>query len=152
MNYTGLALIVLGIGLMVAEAFMPAFGALGIGGVICFVLGSIMLIDTDIPEFELSPVLIGAVALINGALFLIVLSFAARAWRRAPASGIEAMAGTSGKVVEWSDGRGRVLAHGEIWSAVGPKRLEADSIVEIERVEGLTLHIRPRASELAGDM
>ncbi|MGI9420912.1 MAG: NfeD family protein [Geminicoccaceae bacterium] len=42
-----------------------------------------------------------------------------------------------------------MLAHGEIWSAVGPKRLEADSIVEIERVEGLTLHIRPRASESA---
>ncbi len=146
-NYTGLALIVLGIGLMVAEAFLPAFGALGIGGVICFVLGSIMLIDTDIPEFELSPVLIGAVALVNGGLFLIVLSFAARAWRKAPVSGIESMTGLNGKVVEWSGGRGRVLAHGEIWSAVGPERIEPDSAVKIERVDGLTLHVRPADPE-----
>ena len=146
-NYTGLALIALGIGLMVAEAFVPAFGVLGIGGVVCFVLGSIMLIDTDIPEFELSPVLIGAVALVNGGLFLIVLSFAARAWRRAPVSGIEAMAGLTGKVVEWKDGRGRVLAHGEIWSAVGPPTIEPDSSVEIEQVDGLTLHVRPRTSK-----
>ena len=151
-NYTGLALIVLGIGLMVAEAFVPAFGALGIGGIICFVLGSIMLIDTDIPEFELSPALIGAVALVNGALFLIILSFAARAWRRAPVSGIEAMAGLTGKVVDWKDGRGRVLAHGEIWSAVGPRTIEPDSSVEIESVDGLTLHVRPRASEPAREM
>ena len=148
-NYAGLALIALGIALMVTEAFVPAFGALGIGGIACFVLGSIMLIDTDIPEFELSPVLIGTVALINGGLFLIVLSFAARAWRKAPVSGIEAMTGLTGKVVEWRDGRGRVLARGEIWSAVGPKMIEPDSTVDIERVNGLTLQVRPRASEPA---
>ena len=148
-NYAGLALIALGIALMVTEAFVPAFGAFGIGGIACFVLGSIMLIDTDIPEFELSPVLIGTVALINGGLFLIVLSFAARAWRKAPVSGIEAMTGLTGKVVEWRNGRGRVLAHGEIWSAVGPKMIEPDSAVEIEQVDGLTLHVRPRASEKA---
>ena len=148
-NYAGLALIALGIALMVTEAFVPAFGAMGIGGIVCFVLGSIMLIDTDIPEFELSPVLIGTVALINGALFLIVLSFAARAWRRAPVSGIEAMTGLTGKVVEWRDGRGRVLAHGEVWSAVGPERIEPESAVEIESVDGLILHVRPLASEPA---
>jgi membrane-bound serine protease (ClpP class) len=82
-------------------------------------------------------------------LFLIVLSFAARAWRKAPVSGIEAMTGLTGKVVEWRDGRGRVLAHGEIWSAVGPKMIEPDSTVDIERVNGLTLQVRPRASEPA---
>jgi membrane-bound serine protease (ClpP class) len=59
------------------------------------------------------------------------------------------MSGLDGKVVEWSDGRGRVLAHGEIWSAVGPKAIEPDSTVEIERVDGLTLHVRSRASEPA---
>ena len=148
-NYAGLALLALGIALMVTEAFVLAFGALGIGGIVCFVLGSIMLIDTDIPEFELSPVLIGTVALVNGGLFLIVLSFAARAWRKAPVSGIEAMTGLTGKVVEWRNGRGRVLAHGEIWSAVGPEMIEPDSTVDIERVEGLTLHVRPRAPEPA---
>ena len=146
-NYAGLALIALGTALMITEALVPAFGALGIGGIACFVLGSIMLIDTDIPEFELSPVLIGTVALVNGGLFLIVLSFAARAWRKAPVSGIEAMTGLTGKVVEWRNGRGRVLAHGEIWSAVGPEMIEPDSTVDIERVEGLTLHVRPRAAE-----
>jgi membrane-bound serine protease (ClpP class) len=80
---------------------------------------------------------------------LIILSFAAQAWRRAPVSGIEAMAGLTGKVVDWRDGRGRVLAHGEIWSAVGPQTIEPDSSVEIESVDGLTLHVRPRASKPA---
>lgn len=145
-NFTGLALMGLGIALMIAEAFVPAFGALGIGGIACFVLGSIMLIDTDLPEFSLSPVLIGAVALVNAGLFLIVLSFAARAWRRPAASGIEAMTGLSGKVIDWHDGSGRVLAHGEMWSAVGPRAIEKGSAVEIERVEGLTLHVRPSAT------
>jgi membrane-bound serine protease (ClpP class) len=146
-NYAGLALIALGIGLMIAEALVPAFGAMGLGGIVCFVLGSIMLIDTDIPEFKLSPVLIGAVALVNGGLFLIVLSFAVRAWRRSPVSGIEAMAGLTGKVIEWNEGRGRVLTHGEVWSAVGPQAIDPESSVEIEHVDGLTLHVRPRTSK-----
>jgi membrane-bound serine protease (ClpP class) len=106
-----------------------------------------MLIDTDVPEFSVSPVLIGALALINGGLFLIVLSFAARAWRRAPVSGLEAMIGAAGEVVEWRDGQGRVRAHGEIWSAVGPKTIEPKSAVKIERIDGLTLHVRPSASD-----
>ena len=148
-NYAGLALIALGIGLMVAEALVPAFGALGIGGIVCFVLGSIMLIDVDVPGFRLSPVLVGTVSLTTAALFFIVLSLAVRAWRRPVVSGTQAMIGTTGRVVRWKAGQGHVMAHGEIWSATGAARLSVGEKVEIEGVDGLTLRVaaRPSGSE-----
>src|SRR6185436_9183145 len=69
-NYAGLALILLGVGLMVAEAFVPAYGSLGVGGVTAFVVGSVMLIDTDVPGYGLPLPLIFGVAAAS-ALFLI---------------------------------------------------------------------------------
>ena len=67
-NYAGLALIALGIGLMIAEVFAPSFGALGIGGVAAFVIGSVILIDSDVPGFQISRTLIGAVATVGAGL------------------------------------------------------------------------------------
>ena len=146
-NFAGLALVVLGLSLMVAEAFVPAFGALGIGGIVCLFLGSIMLFDMDVPGFRLSPVLAGTVSLVTGGLFLIVLSLAVRAWRRPAASGVEALVGRSGRVIRWDNGRGDVLAHGEVWAAVGTTELETGADVVIEKVDGLTLHVAPTSSE-----
>ena len=59
-NYAGLALMILGLALMVSEAFVAGFGVLGLGGVVAFVIGSVMLLDVDVPGFEISPVLIGS--------------------------------------------------------------------------------------------
>ena len=63
MNYAGLGLIVLGIALMIAEAFAPSFGVLGVGGVLAFVIGSIILMDTEAPGFQIARPLIGGMAL-----------------------------------------------------------------------------------------
>ena len=74
-NYAGLALILLGVALMAAEAFAPSFGVLGIGGVIAFVIGSIMLMDTDVPGFQVYWPLVGGVATGSALLFLTVVYF-----------------------------------------------------------------------------
>ena len=140
-NYAGLALIALGLALMAAEAFVPSFGVFGIGGVVAFIIGSIMLIDSDVPELEISPVLIGTVSLATGALFLFVLTFAVRAWRRPAVSGNAAMLGETARVLRWQDGAGTVLAHGETWAAVGDAGLARDDRVLVKQIDGLTVTV-----------
>lgn len=136
-NYAGFALIGLGIVLMISEAFIPAFGILGIGGIISFLLGSIMLIDSDVPEFSISPILIGTVAVTTAGLFLFVISFAVRAWRRPAVSGNAAMLGTTARVLEWQDKTGKVNTHGEVWSAIGPPNTQPGDAVKIDAIKGL---------------
>src|SRR5258705_9553590 len=77
-NYAGLALIALGVGLMVAEHFVPGFGILGMGGITAFVIGSVMLIDTDAPGYHIPWQLIAAVAVASAAFLFLVLHFALR--------------------------------------------------------------------------
>jgi membrane-bound serine protease (ClpP class) len=142
-NYAGLGLILLGISFMVAEAFVPAFGALGIGGVIAFVIGSLMLFDVEAPGFGISRPLIFGVAASSSALFTLVLTLAVKARRRPVVSGAEEMIGSLGRVTDWRDGRGRVQAHGEIWQAHGPVPLEPGAAVRVTALEGLTLVVEP---------
>ncbi|NVJ70823.1 MAG: nodulation protein NfeD, partial [Alphaproteobacteria bacterium] len=145
-NYAGLALMGIGIGLMIAEAFVPAFGALGIGGLISFVIGSIMLIDSDIPELSLSPVLIGTVSLMTAGIFLFVLTFAVKAWRRPAVSGNDAMVGDMAEILSWKGGAGTVRAHGEVWQAEGPAKAKRGEQLLIEKIKGLTLVLTASAS------
>src|SRR5690606_31013039 len=87
-NYAGLALILLGVAFMAAEAFLPAFGALGVGGLVAFVLGSIMLIDdTNLPEFAIPYGLIAGVAVASAAFLILVLGMFTRQRKRAVVSG-----------------------------------------------------------------
>lgn len=139
LNYAGLALMALGVALMVTEAFVPAFGALGIGGAVCFALGSIFLIDTDMPGFEISPILIGTVSLATAAIFVLVLTFAARAWRQPVVSGVHEMIGAPARVIAWSGDTGEVSARGEVWAATGETGLTPGTALEIRAVRGLTL-------------
>jgi membrane-bound serine protease (ClpP class) len=143
-NYAGLALILLGVALMAAEAFAPSFGVLGVGGVVAFVIGSIMLMDTDVPGFQVYWPLVGGVAAGSALLFLTFVYFMMRARQRAVVSGAEEMEGASGQVVDWTDGQGRVRTHGEVWKArseIGA--LEAGTPVRVRQVEGLTLVVEP---------
>ncbi|MCG8427481.1 MAG: nodulation protein NfeD, partial [Chromatiales bacterium] len=90
-NYAGVALIILGVALMVAEAFMPSFGALGVGGMVSFVFGSLILIDTDQPGYGISLTRIGALSLSSAFLLMFVLGFAMRSHQRPVVSGKEEM-------------------------------------------------------------
>lgn len=142
-SYAGMGLIALGIGLMTAEAFAPSFGILGIGGAIAFILGAMILIDTDLPAFEISWPVIGGVVAVSLGFSLIVLRLAWRAQRRKVVTGIEQMIGAPGRVLQWSGGKGHVAEHGERWAAVGPDDLEPGSGIRVMRLEGLTLTVAP---------
>jgi len=142
-NYAGLALIGLGFALMIAEVFAPSFGALGIGGLIALVLGSLLLMNTDVPGFGVSPILIGTVALASGALFLATAAFAMKAWRRPVVTGPEAMIGAPGEVVSWRQDRGRVRVRGENWAARGPAHLKTGARIRVTNRHGLVLDVEP---------
>jgi membrane-bound serine protease (ClpP class) len=140
-NYAGLALIALGIGMMVGEMLMPSFGALGIGGVIAFVVGSIMLMDTDAPGFGISWQLVGGLALAASASLLLLMAMLARSHRGPVITGQEEMLGSRAKVIDWQGGAGRVRVHGEIWRARGPADLAANQEVRVIAIDGLTLEV-----------
>ncbi len=146
-SYAGLALILIGLGLMVAEAFAPSFGALGLGGAIAFVLGSIMLIDTDAPGFEVSPVLIGSIATVSAGLFLFTMVMLMRARTRAVVTGREELLSSQATVIDWSDGAGHVRVHGEVWQARGANDLSTGQAVTISAMDGLILTVQPNKKE-----
>jgi membrane-bound serine protease (ClpP class) len=142
-NFAGLALVVLGVGMMIAEVFMPSFGALGLGGLVAFVIGSIVLMDTDTPGFELSRGLVGGVATFAGAAMLGTIWVATRARRRPVTTGREQLVGDVAEAIDGFSGRGRVRIYGELWNAVSSKPIAAGQRVRVDRVDGLTLHISP---------
>jgi membrane-bound serine protease (ClpP class) len=142
-DYTGLALLLLGIGLMVAEAFVGAFGALGIGGLVAFIMGSIMLMREDVPGFRVAWELVGSVALFFGVTFMLLTAYVMRARRRPVATGREQMIDSTGPVLEWQGGRGRVRVHGELWHARSTSPLHPGQQVRVKRIDGLTLDVEP---------
>jgi len=146
-NYAGLALIGLGLILIVAEAFVPSFGILGIGGGIAFVIGGTLLFDTDTPEFQVSLPFLVSTTVILGGLMILILTMAVRAHRRPVASGEEGVAGVDARVIDWSGSSGTVFYHSEYWHAEGPEDLAPDQHVTIAGREGLTLRVVPASSK-----
>lgn len=143
-NYAGLALMVLGFALIAVELFVPSFGILGVGGVLAVVFGSIILMDTDVPGFVINTGLIAGMGLGAALTFFIIVYLAARAHRRPHVSGTEALVGHQAESIsDFADGRGRVHIEGEDWSAQGPDTIRDGDAVEIENVDGLTLHVNP---------
>lgn len=142
-SYAGLALIGLGLALMIAEMLVPSFGALGIGGIVAFVVGSIMLMDTDAPGFGIAWQVVGGIALAAATLLLGLMWLLARSQRQPVMTGREDMIGSTARVVSWDGRGGRVHAHGEAWRAVGPAGLTAGQDVTIKTIEGLTVEVEP---------
>ncbi|MEX2580746.1 MAG: nodulation protein NfeD [Verrucomicrobiales bacterium] len=142
-NYAGLALILLGIVLMVAEAFAPSFGVLGIGGGVAFVLGSVILIEPGIPGFEIHLPLIIAFAIASAVFFVFVLALAVKAWRQPVVSGRESLVGARGVALEDFETEGRVRVQSESWKARSTVPVEKDEEVEVTAIEGLLLSVAP---------
>jgi membrane-bound serine protease (ClpP class) len=142
-NYAGFGLIILGVILMVAEAFVPSFGALGFGGVVAFVIGSIILMDTDAPGFGVSLPLIGAVALVSSAFFTFVLVMALKSRKRPVVSGQEQLIGAVGEAINDFDHEGSVYVHSEIWSAKTSSPLVKGQNVKVISMDGLILTVEP---------
>jgi membrane-bound serine protease (ClpP class) len=147
-SYAGLALIILGIGLMVAEVFTSGTLVLGIGGVVAFIVGSIFLFDPgDVSfEFGVSWPTIAAATFSTAAFMFLVLGLAFRARRRPVVTGVEEMIGSTGHVIDWSGDHGRVHVHGEAWQArpaSGQGALPAGAKVRIVALDGLTAIVAP---------
>jgi membrane-bound serine protease (ClpP class) len=140
-NYAGLALILLGIGLMAAEAFLPVYGSLGIGGGIAFVVGSVMLIDTDVPGFGVPLPLIVGIAVASAAFVIGVLALSLRARRRPVVSGRETLVGAAGEVLHDFEGEGWARVQGENWRVKSAVPLKAGEKVSVAAVEGLLLEV-----------
>ena len=142
-NYAGLGLILLGVGLMLAEVFAPSFGALGIGGTVALVIGSIILIDTEAPGFGIPLTLIGAVAASSLLLFTFVLGALWRARRGRVVSGGEALMQATATAVEDFTGEGHVWLHGERWAAHCAVPLRANQPVRVRERRGLVVIVEP---------
>lgn len=142
-DYAGLALILLGITLMIAEAFVSSLGILGVGGAIAFVLGATILIDGEAPGFTLSWRFIVGLAAASLCFSLIVVRLALRARHARITTGPEQMIGTVAEVQDWRDGSGHVFTQGERWRAVSVASLSAGDSVKIAAIRGLTLEVEP---------
>jgi membrane-bound serine protease (ClpP class) len=142
-NYAGLALIVLGILMMIGEIFVPSFGALGIGGIIAFVVGSVILMDTDVPGFGVPLALIGSIALLGGSAVMAIVWFAVRARNRPIVSGREDMIGAEAVALDDFSGTGLVRVHGELWNAHAGAPVNQGQILRVRAMHGLTLEVEP---------
>ena len=142
-NYAGLGLILLGITLLVIEAFNPTV-VLGLGGIIAFVLGAVMLFEVEAPGYRLSWSVIGIAAAMFIGLVLVVLGSLRRA-RKSPARvGAQAMRGLSAEVLDWSESEGHVFTQGERWQARGTEAFKPGEVVEVANIVDLTLVVRRR--------
>lgn len=139
LDYTGLILILLGIAFMVAEAFTPTMGALGAGGIVSFIIGAAILIDTENPAFQISWSVIIGTAVVSGAILILLLGYVWRAHHRPIASGAEHLIGAEAQVMEWRGTGGFVWAEGERWKATGAARLKPGTQVKIKALKGLTV-------------
>lgn len=140
-SYAGLALILLGIALMVAEAFSPSFGIFGLGGVAAFTLGSIMLMDTEVPGYQIALPLIIGISLFSVAFIVVTISMLVRVRNKPVTTGMEAVVGDTGKVVSGFPGAGHVLVEGEIWQAKCASELQVGQIIRVTKLTGLSLDV-----------
>ena len=143
-NYAGLALMGLGVALIVGEAFAPSFGVLGIGGIVAFVIGSILLFDSDVPGFQIARGVIGGTALGAGLIMLLTVTLLMRSRKAQVTTGVEQLLHGTAIALEDFDTSGHVDIHGERWRAVTQTPIKKGQPLRVLRVDGLTLEVAPR--------
>jgi membrane-bound serine protease (ClpP class) len=126
---------------MTAEAFAPSFGILGLGGIVAFVVGSIMLMDTDLPGYRIAMPMIVAFALFNVGLLVFALGLIIKSRRQAPVSGLEHLLGSSVPVESLSAGGALVRADGELWHVEGEQNFTKGELVRVTGLDGVTLKV-----------
>ena len=141
-NYAGVGLLLLGVAMMVGEAFAPS-GALAVGGVVAFAVGSLFLFSGDAPGFELSWAVVASATAVSLALFAIALAAVWRSHRRTVATGDAALVGSAGEVVRWGEQGGEIQVKGERWRATSAAPLAPGQRVRILARHDLTLVIAP---------
>jgi membrane-bound serine protease (ClpP class) len=142
-NYAGLLLIALGIAMMIAEVFVASFGALGLGGLVAFVVGSIILLDTDIPGMNVGIPIISAFATVGGAVVFGIVWMAKRSLHHPVVTGVQAMVGAHAEALADFSDTGTVRYGGELWNARTRAPVRAGQTVRIVQVDGLLLWVEP---------
>lgn len=145
-SYAGLALMILGIVMMISEAFIPSFGALGIGGLIAFVIGSVMLIDTDLPGYGIPWALIVPVAGVSALFSFFVAGMAIKARKRPVVTGAEELIGAAGEILDDMEHEGWARIHSEQWRVRSSVPLKRGSRVRVLARHDLILDVQPDES------
>ena len=144
-NAAGIILLVLGLGFMVAEAFIPSFGILGFGGLAAFVVGLAIMFDSDaMPGLAIDGGVIAGIALLGAIIVGLVVFLTVKVYRKEMDTGVEGMVGKKGEIVEWKDDHGRVRVQGEVWSAYADSNLDlkAEDTVIVAAVNQTELTIK----------
>jgi membrane-bound serine protease (ClpP class) len=142
-SYAGLALMFLGIVLMISEAFLPSFGALGLGGIIAFIIGSVMLIDTDLPGYGIPWALIIPVAFASALFSFFVAGMAIKARARPVVTGAEELIGARGEILADMEHEGWARIHSEQWQVRSSVPLKRGSAVRVRARHDLVLDVEP---------
>ncbi len=140
-NYAGLALVLVGLGLMVAEAVSPSFGILGVGGLVAFVIGGIILFDSDVEAFRVGWPLLVTVGLVTAGFIIVTGNLALRIRHQSVTTGIEQILGRAGTALASFEGEGQVQVGAEIWRARSKQRLQKGDRVVVREVSGLILSV-----------
>ena len=142
LNYTGLTLIALGIGLLVAEMFVPSFGVLGVGGIIALAIGSLLLFDTENSDLIVDKTIIFTAVGTVGSIMLALSYLVFRTQQSKPTMGMNALIGKVGEVRSELAPAGKIFIHGEYWNAQADTPIEVAAKVEVVGYEGMTLKVR----------
>ena len=150
-NYAGLALILLGMAFMVAEAFLPSFGVVGLGGIAAFVAGALILIDTDLPGYGIPASVIAGIAILSALLLTTIAGIALKTRRRAVVSGPGKLIGSVAEVVHTTQREGWAHLHGETWRVTSKTPLRLAQEVRVIARNGLVLEVVPVGSNKEGE-
>jgi membrane-bound serine protease (ClpP class) len=141
-NYVGMGLMFVGVALLIAESLVPSFGLFGFGGIVAFVLGSVFLIDSDLPELQINKPLIYGIAITSALFVLFILKNLLALRRKQVVSGIESLLGSHALVDDSFAEQGFVLIKGERWAASSDTPLNKGDEVTVHAVDGLTLKVK----------
>ena len=150
-NYAGLGLIALGIAFIVAEAFLPSFGSLGIGGVVALIIGSVILFEPQAGGYRVPLPFIVTLGVVSAAIVFSIVAMAARVRKRRVVSGSEHIIGAPGLVLGDMQGEGWAQVQGERWRVASRVPLAGGQKVRVVRIDGLTLSVEPEIEHGKGD-
>ncbi len=147
LNYAGAALIMLGLGLLIAEIFFASYGLLALGGLIAFAVGALMLVDSDVEGLRIDWWMVAGATGVLGVAVFAAASYGLAAQGRKVTTGKESLLGDTGRVLSWADGHGHVHVQGERWQAVSQSPLAPGDTVSVTAVDGLVLTVTPKPEE-----
>lgn len=145
-NFAALGLIILGIVFLVTELFVTSFGVLAVGGIVAFILGSILLFDKGIPGYQISKSIIITVSILTTGFFLFILRMVVAAHKKPVVSGVESLVGTIATVIPVPGQASRIRVQGELWQIQSDVPLKAGQSVEVIAVKDLILIVKPKIS------